>query len=257
MLIAIDIGNTSISAGIFANDLLVSKICIETKTKQNIEYYFKKLNNFLIESNLKKNEITGFIISSVVPDITKLFIRLSKERFNIVPLVVDYKTKTGLKITYAAPSQVGSDRIVNAVAAYNLYGAPAIVVDCGTATTFDLVSKEREYLGGVICPGIGMSLNALYRDTALLPKVELSKPKSIIGKNTTQSIQIGIVYGFSSMIDGIVERLKKEFSTAPKIIGTGGWSSLISQYSKSIQKTDLDLALQGLRLIFDIYVSTC
>ncbi|MDO9465653.1 MAG: type III pantothenate kinase [bacterium] len=253
MLFAVDVGNTSISAGVFANDLLVSKICIETKKKHDIEYYFKKLNNFLIESNLKKDEITGFIISSVVPDMTKLFIRLSKEYFNIVPLVVDYKTKTGLKITYAAPSQVGSDRIVNAVAAYNLYGAPAIVVDCGTAITFDLVSKEREYLGGVICPGIGMSLNALYRDTALLPKVAaISKPTSIIGKNTTQSIQIGIVYGFSSMIDGIVERLKREFSTVPKVIGTGGWSSLISQYSKSIQKTDPDLTLQGLRLIFDM-----
>jgi len=250
MLIAVDVGNTNISVGIFANDILISKISI--KTKQDIEYHSKKLNNFLIESNLRKEEITGFIISSVVPDITKLFVRLSKEHFNIVPLVVDHRTKTGLKITYAAPSQVGSDRIVNAVAAYNLYGAPAIVVDCGTATTFDLVSKEREYMGGVICPGIGMSLNALHRDTALLPKVELSKPKSIIGKNTTQSIQIGIVYGFSSMIDGIVERLKKEFPIVPKVIGTGGWSLLISQYSKSIQKTDLDLTLQGLRLIFDM-----
>jgi len=253
MLFAVDIGNTSISAGIFAHDLLISKISIKTKIKQDTEYYFKKLNNFLIESNLKRDEITGFIISSVVPDITKLFTRLSKERFNIIPLVVDYKTKTGLKITYAAPSQVGSDRIVNAVAAYNLYGAPAIVVDCGTATTFDLVSKEYEYLGGVICPGIGMSLNALYRDTALLPKVEqLRKPKSIIGKNTAQSIQIGIVYGFSSMIDGIVERLKKEFPTPPKVIATGGWSLLISQYSKSIEKIDLDLTLKGLRLIFDM-----
>ena len=253
MLIAVDVGNTSISIGIFANDLLVSKISIKTKIKQDVEYYFKKLNNFLTESNLKKNEITGFIISSVVPDVTKLLARLSKERFNIVPLVVDYKTKTGLKITYAAPSQVGSDRIVNAVAAYNLYGAPAIVVDCGTATTFDMVSEEREYLGGIICPGIGMSLNALYRDTALLPRVELlQKPTSIIGKDTTESMQIGIVYGFSSMIDGIVERLKKEFSTPPKVIGTGGWSSLISQYSKSIQKTDPDLTLQGLRLIFNM-----
>jgi len=252
MLFAVDIGNTSISAGIFANDLLVSKICMETTKKQDIEHYLKELNSFIIESNLKKDEITGFIISSVVPDVTKLFTKLSKELFNIVPLVVDYKTKTGLKITYAAPSQVGSDRIVNTVAAYNLYGAPAIVVDCGTATTFDMVSKKREYLGGVICPGIGMSINALYRDTALLPKVELSKPKSIIGKNTTQSIQIGIVYGFSSMIDGIVERLKKEFSTPPKVIATGGWSSLISQYSKSIQKTDPDLTLQGLRLIFNM-----
>lgn len=250
MLFAVDVGNTSISAGIFASDLLVSKISIKTKVKQDVEYYFKKLNNFLIESNLKKDEITGFVISSVVPDVTKLFRKLSKKYFGINPLVVDYKTKTGLKITYAAPSQVGSDRIVNAVAAYNLYGAPAIVVDCGTATTFDLVSKEREYLGGVIFPGIGMSLNALYRDTALLPKVELQKPTSIIGKNTTESIQIGIVYGFSSMIDGIVERLKKEFLTPPKVIGTGGWSSLISQYSKSIQKTDPDLTLQGLRLIF-------
>jgi len=257
MLLAVDVGNTSISAGVFANDILISKIRIKTKIKQDVEYYFKRLNNFLIESNLKKDEITGFIISSVVPDVTKLFVRLSKEHFNIVPLVVDYKTKTGLKITYAAPSQVGSDRIVNAVAAYNLYGAPAIVVDCGTAITFDLVSKEREYLGGIICPGIGMSINALYRDTALLPKVELLKPTSIIGKNTTQSIQIGIVYGFSSMIDGIVKRLKKEFPTPPKVIATGGWSSLISQYSKSIQKTDLDLTLQGLRLIFDIYVSLC
>ena len=252
MLIAIDVGNTSISAGIFANDMLISKTSIKTKVKQDVEYYFKKLNNFLTESNLKKNEITGFVISSVVPNVTKLLASLSKERFNIIPMVVDYKTKTGLKITYAAPSQVGSDRIVNAVAAYNLYGAPAIVVDCGTATTFDLVSKKREYLGGVICPGIGMSINALYRDTALLPKVELMEPKSIIGKNTIQSIQIGIVYGFSSMIDGMVERLKKEFSTPPKVIATGGWSSLISQYSKSIQKIDADLTLQGLRLIFDM-----
>jgi len=253
MLIAVDVGNTSISIGIFANDLLVSKISIKTKIKQDVEYYFEKLNNFLTESNLKKSEITSFVISSVVPDVTKLLARLSKERFNIVPLVVDYKTKTGLKITYAAPSQVGSDRIVNAVAAYNLYGAPAIVVDCGTATTFDMVSEEREYLGGIICPGIGMSLNALYRDTALLPRVELlQKPTSIIGKDTTESMQIGIVYGFSSMIDGIVERLKKEFSTPPKVIGTGGWSSLISQYSKSIQKTDPDLTLQGLRLIFNM-----
>lgn len=256
MLFAVDIGNTNIASGIFNNELLVSKVSTETCRKKDVKYHLRKINNFLIESKIKKKEITGFIISSVVPDMTKLFRKLSKEYFGIIPLVVDYRTKTGLKITYAEPSQVGSDRIVNAVAAYHLYGAPAIVVDFGTATTFDLVSKKREYLGGIICPGIEMSLNALYKDTALLPRIELKEPGSIIGKNTTQSIQIGIVYGFSSMIDGIVERLKKEFSTPPKVIATGGWATLISQHSKSIQKVDQDLTLQGLRLIFDIKKQT-
>ena len=256
MLFAVDIGNTNIASGIFNNELLVSKVSTETCRKKDVKYHLRKINNFLIESKIKKKEITGFIISSVVPDMTKLFRKLSKECFDINPLVVDYRTKTGLKITYADPSQIGSDRIVNAVAAYHLYGAPAIVVDFGTATTFDLVSKKCEYLGGIICPGIEMSLNALYKNTALLPRIELKEPGSIIGKDTTQSIQIGIVYGFSSMIDGIVERLKKEFSTPPKVIGTGGWSLLISQYSKSIQKVDQDLTLQGLRLIFDIKKQT-
>ena len=191
MLFAVDIGNTNIASGIFNNELLVSKVSTGTGRKKNVKYHLRKINNFLIESNLKKKDITGFIISSVVPDMTRLFRELSKECFDISPLVVDYRTKTGLKITYADPSQIGSDRIVNAVAAYHLYGAPAIVVDFGTATTFGLVSKKCEYLGGIICPGIEMSLNALYKNTALLPRIELKEPGSIIGKDTTQSIQSG------------------------------------------------------------------
>ena len=197
-------------------------------------------------------DIDNVIIASVVPSLTSVFIRMVQRYLKTTPIIVDENTKTGLKICYDNPGDVGADRIVNAVAAYAAYGGPVIIVDFGTATTFCAVSKEAEYLGGVIVPGILISLEALSQKAAKLPKVTLEPPKTVIGRSTVSSIQSGIIYGYAGMVDELVERIKKEMDGEPYIIATGGLAEMIVPQTRNIKEINPILTLEGLRIVFEM-----
>lgn len=240
-LLAIDIGNTNITLGIFAGKRLMKKSKVPTA-----EYtlYKRRLIRFL-----NKCDIEGVIISSVVP---KTLSKLKKALYGITDceiLILGKDIKAPIKNLYEVKSEVGQDRLVNAVAVRALYGAPAVVIDFGTAITFDMVSKRGEYLGGLILPGIDMSLSSLYERTALLPKVALKPTTHIIGKGTEDSIRGGILFGFGAMCDALVSKYRKMFGNSLKVIATGGNARLIKRYTKSIQIVDEDLTLKGLQII--------
>jgi len=249
MLIGIDIGNTNTAVGIFVKNLLKN-------------YYRVSSNHFLtadecwiliqqLIGEIKTDKIEGVIIASVVPALTSVYQEMSIKYLHSDPIIVSPKLPLGIKILYDDPEQVGADRIANAVAAFELYGGPIIIVDLGTATTFDVVSKKGEYLGGAISPGIETSSANLFKKTALLPKVEFKKPKKVIGTSTQESLKSGIIFGAVSQIDGIVSRIEKELRQKVKVIATGGLAELISKESKTIKKVDLTLTLQGLKIIYD------
>ena len=197
-------------------------------------------------------DVDNVIIASVVPPLTSVFIRMVQRYLKTTPIIVDENTKTGLKICYDNPGDVGADRIVNAVAAYAAYGGPVIIVDFGTATTFCAISKEAEYLGGVIVPGILISLEALLQKAAKLPKVTLEPPKTVIGRSTVSSIQSGIIYGYAGMVDELVERIKKEMGGEPYIIATGGLAEMIVPQTRNIKEINPMLTLEGLRIVFEM-----
>lgn len=239
MLLAIDIGNTTMAFGIFEGKRLKSSWKISTR------------NIFLKSKVLKPlKDVDGVIISSVVPKATPIIKKLIKNRFRIKPLVLGDNIKAPIKNLYRNPGQVGQDRLVNAVAASELFGAPIIVVDFGTAITFDVISKRKEYLGGIIVPGIEISLEALSSKAALLPRIKLSQPKEFLGRDTVSSMKSGIFYGFGSLCDCLIERLKARFGEQ-SVIATGGHSHLIAKFCKSIDKVKPDLTLQGLRIIYE------
>ncbi len=239
MLLAIDIGNSTIAFGIFEGKRLKSSWRIST---QNIFSKSKVLKPL--------KDIDGVIISSVVPKATPIIKKLLKNRFKIEPLVLGDNIKAPIKNLYRNPGQVGQDRLVNAVAASELFGAPIIVVDFGTAITFDIISKRKEYLGGIIVPGIEISLEALSTKAALLPHIKLSPPKEFLGRDTVSSMRSGIFYGFGSLCDCLIERLKAKFGEQ-LVIATGGHSRLIAKFCKSIDNVEPDLTLQGLRIIYE------
>jgi type III pantothenate kinase len=191
------------------------------------------------------------IIASVVPPLQPAFEEMAVEYFRVTPLVVGPGIKTGMPILYDNPREVGADRIVNAVAAFETHGGPAIVVDFGTATTFDAISAKGEYIGGVIAPGIGISAEALFERAAKLPRVEIVQPKAVIAKNTVGSMQVGLFYGYVGLVDGIVRRMVKEMEREPVVIGTGGLAHLILAESETVQHIDPFLTLKGLRILFD------
>lgn len=243
-LLAIDIGNTNITLGIFAGKRLVKKSKIPTP---EYHLYENRLKRFL---NKSVSPVEGAIISSVVP---KALSRLKKVLYKIKDariLVLGKDITAPIKNLYKVKSEVGQDRLVNAVAVRALYGAPAVVIDFGTAITFDMVSKRGEYLGGLILPGIDMSLSSLYERTALLPKVALKPTTHIIGKGTRDSIRGGILFGFGAMCDALVSKYRKMFGNGLKVIATGGNARLIKCYTKSIQIVDEDLTLKGLGIIW-------
>ncbi len=191
------------------------------------------------------------VISSVVPPLMMSLEQLAKKYFGIKPMIVGPGIRTGINIRYENPREVGADRIVNAVAAHELYQGPLIVVDFGTATTFDAVAANGDYLGGVIAPGIGISTEALFQRAAKLPRVEIIRPKKVIGKNTVSSMQSGIVYGFAGQVDAIVQRMKEELGGNPRVVATGGFAELIGKETESIQIVDPFLTLEGLRIIYE------
>ncbi len=241
MLLAIDIGNTNINVGLFQGNRLLRRFIIPTKAK---EY---KLH---LQKIIARNNIHDAIICSVVPDVTKILEKDFKKLLGKQPYIIGKGVKVPIKNLYRKPKQVGQDRLVNAYAGVMLYGAPLIAVDFGTAVTFDVVSRKKEYLGGMILPGLGISLDALNQRTALLPKIKLSKPKEFIGRDTKSSMLSGIVYGFVALTDDLVIRIKKKIGKNAKVIGTGGNIDLIGKYCKRIDKIDRDLTLKGLNLIY-------
>jgi type III pantothenate kinase len=252
MLLAIDIGNTNVVLGVLDNERLVENWRVGTNTQITPDEYamiFKDLFGF---AGLEFKQITGVIVSSVVPPLLPVMIEMSKKYFHLDPMIVTHEIKTGITIRYDNPKEVGADRIVNAAAAYRLYGGPIIIVDFGTATTFCAVTKDGEYLGGAISPGVKISAEALFQRASKLPRVELAKPPKVIGADTISAMQAGIVYGYAGLVDGIVERMKKELSMEARVVATGGLAELVSPETKTIQEIKPHLTLEGLRLLFEI-----
>lgn len=252
MLLAIDIGNTNVVLGVFDKEKLVENWRVGTNTRITPDEYamiFKDLFGF---AGLAFNQIQGVIISAVVPPLLPVMMEMSRKYFRIEPMVVTHELKTGVTIRSDNPKEVGADRIVNAAAAYKLYGGPIIIVDFGTATTFCAVTKNGEYLGGAICPGVNISAEALFQQASRLPRVELVRPPSVIGSDTISAMQAGIIYGYAGLVDGIVERMKKELSSDTRVVATGGLAGLVSPETKTIQEIKPHLTLEGLRLLYDV-----
>jgi len=251
MLLAVDIGNTNTVFGIFQEQKLIEDWKIKTERDRTSDEYALTLINLLDSSGIEKQEIKAFIISSVVPPLTPVFQNLSQKLFQIRPLVVGPGLRTGMPILYENPLEVGADRIVVAVAAFERYGGPCVVVDFGTATTFDAVSSQGEYLGGAIAPGIQISAEALFLKTAKLPRIEIKKPKKAIGRSTVSSMQSGLFFGYIGLISNIIEKIKRELGGQPKVISTGGFAAQISHEIKSIDVNEPHLTLEGLRIIYE------
>lgn len=252
MLLVIDVGNTNTVLGLFDGDELIYHWRIRTVTDHTAdEYGVLILNLYHTTTNVKSRIINDIIISCVVPPMLNILEPLCEKYFHVKPLIVGPGIKTGMPIFYDNPKEVGADRIVNAVAGYEKYKQDLIIVDFGTATTFDYVSKKGEYLGGCICPGIGISSQALFERAAKLPRVEFSRPKTIITKDTVSGIQAGIMFGYAGLVDGIVDRMKNEMKSNPKVIATGGLAAIIAPETKSIEVVDEMLTLEGLRILYN------
>lgn len=251
MLLALDVGNTNITIGAFKADQLIGRWRLRTIREQTADEWGILLRNVFALSNLHLADVSGIIISSVVPVINGTLAEMVGKYFDRQAVFVSTEMNLGLTIRYDNPKEVGADRLVNGVAAYFLYGGPAIVVDLGTAITFDVISGQAEYLGGLIYPGLGISLTGLFAKTALLPQVNFEQPGKLIGTNTVGSIQSGLYYGTLGMVDGLLDRLSAELPAPPQIIATGGQASLIRAGSRRVQHLDEDLTLKGLRLLWE------
>ena len=252
MILIIDVGNTNAVMGLYEDKELLDFWRIKTDALKTSDEYGMIINQQFAFRGFKFSDISSVVISSVVPTIMYTLQNVVRKYFRQESLVVGPGIKTGMNIKYENPREVGADRIVNAVAAYELYGGPTIVVDFGTATTFCVVSKKGEYLGGAIAPGMQISMDALFQRTAKLPRIELIKPKTVIGKNTIHSMQSGVIFGYVGQVDYIVERMKREVkSDDVKVVATGGLARLIASESKTIDTVNGLLTLEGLRIIYD------
>lgn len=251
MLLTVDIGNTHTAFGLFDGEALRLDWRMETRVERTADEYAATLSGLLELQGLTMRQVTGAIISSVVPPATAPMERLFVRYFGVTALVVGPGMKTGLAVLYENPRDVGADRIVNAVAAYARWPQGAIVVDFGTATTLDVVTPRGEYAGGVIAPGLIVSADALYRSTARLPRVEIARPRHVVGTNTVASIQSGLVFGYAGMVDALVNRIRAEMNYAPKVVATGGLSALLARESSTIEECDELLTLRGLRILFE------
>ncbi len=249
MLLAFDIGNTNIVVGGFKGEDLLFEFRLKTDPGRTIDEYAAILLTLFRERLGAEYAFESCIICSVVPPITPEIVKVVEERLKIHTVVIGPGTKTGLPIKIAEPTSVGADRVVNAVAAKELFGSPALVIDFGTATSFDYVGPKGTFEGGVIAPGVTTSLEGLVRNTAKLPRIELAWPKSLVGKNTVHAMQVGAVVGYMYLIDGLIEGIEKEVGTIPHIIATGGLGALYSSHSKRIKVYDPHLTLKGMRII--------
>lgn len=247
MLLVIDAGNTNVKLGVFRGTDLLAQWRLAVDPEKNAE----EIRRLFEQDKLDRKEIEGIAICSVVPALDQPLKRMAKDDFELTPLFVDHTTDTGLKILYDSPSALGADRIVDAAAGVAKYGAPCIVVDCGTATTFNAVNAAHEYLGGVIAPGIMISAEALFSRAAKLPRVEIKRPDKVIATSTTGAMQSGLYYGYAGLVDGVLSQMIAELGSQPRVIATGGLAPLIASGSKFIEEVDRTLTLDGLRLIYE------
>lgn len=253
MLLAIDIGNTNITLGLYRGTELESAWRLATVHERMPDEYGLQLLGLLDQANCQVDELEASVLASVVPPLTSTFQQACDKYLNQNPLIVDAGVRTGLQIRYEDPKHaLGADRVADAVAVQHLYSVPACVVDFGTATTFDAISAQGEYLGGAIAPGIGIAADALFQRTAKLPRVDLASPPSVIGKNTVHAIQAGLIYGYVGLVEGIVERFRRELGEEMVVIGTGGLVSLIAKETEVIQHQAPWLTLEGMRIIWEM-----
>jgi type III pantothenate kinase len=249
VLLAIDVGNTNTVLGVYEAGKLRQHWRIETSHSRTYDEYGILLRQLFGAHGVDPAGVKAIAISSVVPPLAFTLEQMSQRYFKVKPLFIGPGVKTGMPILYENPREVGADRVVNAVAAYERWKTGLVVVDFGTATTFDAVSPKGEYLGGAICPGIGVSMEALFRAASKLPRVEFARPPSVVGKNTVASIQSGLVYGYVGLVDGICARMADELGFQPKVVATGGLAPLVAGVSKAISEVDEHLTLEGLRII--------
>jgi type III pantothenate kinase len=252
MLLAIDVGNTNIVLGVFDGEQLVADFRLHTEERATGDEMGLLIVGLLQGRGIAAAQVTAVVVSNVVPILSRPMDELAHHYFHMAPMVVGPGIRTGMRILYEDPRQVGADRIVNALAAFRRYGGPAVLVDFGTATTFDAISAQGDYLGGAIAPGIVISLDALVSHTAKLTRVELAAPPTVIGRNTTASMQAGLVYGYVGLIEGIVQRMKAELGDGAKVVATGGLAELIASQTAVIDTVDQRLTLDGLRIIHEL-----
>ncbi len=252
MLLVFDIGNSNIVVGLFSKDKLTADWRLATDRQKTADEFGILLQNLFSFQDIPMEQVRAAVISSVVPPLTHSIADAVQKYFKVIPLVVGPGMKTGLSIKYESPREVGADRVVNAVAGIQIYGPPLIIVDFGTATTFCAIAEQGDWIGGSIAPGLGISSEALFQRTAKLPRVEITRPRNVIGKNTVSSIQSGLYFGYIGLVESIVSRMKTEMGCNPKVVATGGLAELIAGESKLIDVINSNLTLEGLRYIYEL-----